>query len=88
MSENQAKCKYQHPDSEKECTHPVFKDGYCIFHLPKLSEEEKENISPGTEEEKCCFEIEKKFKEDFYNLTKRIYEDSGTEFFDFWTAPI
>ncbi|MCE5272103.1 pentapeptide repeat-containing protein [bacterium] len=80
-------CSYDYdpswPNSERKCPHPVHADGLCIFHLPKLSAEEKTKLSPGSDDEKRNNEFEELFRKDFYREMKRQQMDQKTKAFDF-----
>ncbi len=67
----------------KKCPHPVYADGLCIFHLPKLSAEAKAKLEPGSKEEKQNDEFEELFREEFYQELKRQHADPGVKEIDF-----
>jgi len=65
----------------KNCEHDVYKNNFCIFHLPKLTAEEKEKLTPDQAKE--YQKIENDFREAFYKLLKEKEEDPINEECDF-----
>lgn len=61
------KCK------DKSCYHDVYKDKWCIFHLPKLTDKEKDNLEPYEKNE--YEKLEKKFLADFFELLRKKEDD-------------
>jgi len=75
MNKKQTGCKY------KGCPHPVYTDGWCIFHLPKLTDNEKRELS--TEEKVGYNKLEEKFREEFFTFIKKIEGELKVEVFNF-----
>jgi Pentapeptide repeats (9 copies) len=68
VPEKPQKCKCK-DYTDQGCPFPVYKDGYCIFHLPKLTDNEIEKLSP--EEKKEYKKTEEKFTRVFFELLEK-----------------
>jgi len=76
-------CRYKYTDDDKNCPHPLFQEGYCIFHLPKLSGEEKKKLISGSKEERKNLEIEETFRKAFFTKLREWDKTEQVKEFDF-----
>jgi uncharacterized protein YjbI with pentapeptide repeats len=82
MARSSRHCQYQsYWDPEYFCRHRIEKDGKCIFHIRKYSEEEKKDL-PG-EEGALANETEKKCNREFNKLLRRLESDPNQTNCDF-----
>jgi len=76
MSQSGSGCKYE------GCPHPLYgKEEYCIFHLPKLTNEQIKELTPEKALEYYNFEEE--FREKFFALLNKINSDPEEKEFNF-----
>jgi len=76
MSQSGSGCKYE------GCPHTLYhQKEYCIFHLPKLTVEQKKELTHYKATEYSKFEEE--FREEFFALLKKINSDPKEKDFNF-----
>jgi uncharacterized protein YjbI with pentapeptide repeats len=82
MAEAQTQCRFKlRRDLHYQCRYPAIGEGRCIFHIPKVTEEEKENI--GGSERMSVNRIEEEFYQKFSELLERNERDPACESHDF-----
>jgi len=68
---------------ERQCMYPVYADGLCIFHLPKIKSDTNCIVIPGTKEYSRRLKIEKDFLDEFSKELIKQYSDPAVKTIEF-----